>query len=111
MFFSREEDFNTLKAATERIFPEDDHGPGAIKLSVPYFIDKQLAGSWGTNAKAYMKDPFLQNKQTHEYQRKDSEQNKSGPNTSTQAPTPTPRYQSSKIGARYFYRAYEKWIR
>ncbi|TXL65735.1 gluconate 2-dehydrogenase subunit 3 family protein [Cerasibacillus terrae] len=108
MFFSREEDFNTLKAATERIFPEDDHGPGAIKLSVPYFIDKQLAGSWGTNAKAYMKDPFLQNKQTHEYQRKDSEQNKSGPNTSTQAPTPTPRYQSRQNRGEIFLQGLRK---
>src|SRR5690625_4636961 len=57
MFFSREEDFNTLSAATERIFPEDDNGPGAIELGVPYFIDKQLASFWGNNAKSYMHDP------------------------------------------------------
>src|SRR5690625_1338757 len=44
MFFSRSEDFAILAAATERIFPEDDQGPGAIELGVPYFIDKQLAG-------------------------------------------------------------------
>lgn len=93
-FFSREEDFATLKAATERILPEDDDGPGAIELGVPYFIDKQLTGSWGTNAKAYMKDPFYQNNQTHNYQHMDSKQNKSGPNTSTQAPSQIPRYQT-----------------
>ncbi|MGM8365968.1 gluconate 2-dehydrogenase subunit 3 family protein [Virgibacillus sp. W0181] len=94
VFFSRKEDFNILSIATERIFPEDENGPGAIELGVPYFIDKQLAGSWGTNAKEYMRDPFRQNKQTSEYQKKDSPQDKSGPNTSTKAPTPTPRYQS-----------------
>lgn len=94
VFFSRSEDFAILNAATERIYPEDDHGPGAIELGVPYFIDKQLAGSWGSNAKEYMRDPFLQNKQTFDYQKKSTMQNKSGPNTSTKAPTPTPRYQS-----------------
>lgn len=94
VFFSREEDFAVLSAATERIFPEDEHGPGAIGLGVPYFIDKQLAGSWGTNAKEYMKDPFMQNEQVHQYQHLTTQQDKSGPNASTKAPTPTPRYQS-----------------
>lgn len=94
MFFSRREDFEVLSAATERIFPEDEQGPGAIELGVPYFIDKQLAGSWGTNAKEYMHDPFWHNNETYEYQHKDTDQDKAGPNTSTKAPTPTPRYQS-----------------
>lgn len=94
MFFDRREDFETLAAATERIFPEDNQGPGAIELGVPYFFDKQLAGSWGTNAKAYMKDPFRQNQQVIDYQNQDTRQDKSGANTSSKAPTPTPRYQS-----------------
>src|SRR5690625_1213652 len=41
VFFDRKEDFEVLSAATERIFPKDDNGPGAIELDVPYFIDKQ----------------------------------------------------------------------
>jgi|SRR5690625_240869 len=94
MFFDREEDFAILMDATEQIFPKDEHGPGAIELGVPYFIDKQLAGSWGTNAKEYMRDPFLQNQQVLDYQDKDTDQDKSGPNTATKAPTPTPRYQT-----------------
>src|SRR5690625_1264249 len=57
MFFTRVEDFNVLKQATERIYPEDDNGPGAIGLGVPYFIDKQLAGDFGSNKKDYMKGP------------------------------------------------------
>lgn len=58
MFFTRHEDFRVLEQATERIYPEDDNGPGAIELGVPYFIDKQLAGPWGMNVKDYRQPPF-----------------------------------------------------
>src|SRR5699024_744092 len=44
--------------ATQRIYPKDDNGPGAIELGVPYFIDKQLTGYWGVNSKDYMQGPF-----------------------------------------------------
>lgn len=57
-FFDRKEVFNTLSAATERIFPKEDKGSGAIELGVPYFIDKQLNNSWGTNAHVYMERAF-----------------------------------------------------
>ena len=91
MFFSRREDFEILSAATERIFPKNDNGPGAIELGIPYFIDKQLAGSWGNNAKEYMRGPFIQNLQVQD---QDRDQDSQGPNTETQSPTPTPRYQT-----------------
>lgn len=58
MFFRRFEDFVVLEQATERIYPKDEHGPGAIGLGVPYFIDKQLAGSWGMNGKDYRQGPY-----------------------------------------------------
>lgn len=58
-FFTRHEDFVVLAAATERIFPEDENGPGAIKLGAPYYIDKQLAGQWGVNARDYRQGPFV----------------------------------------------------
>lgn len=58
MFFTRLEDFRVLEQATERVFPEDENGPGAIALGVPYFIDKQLAGDWGSNKKDYMHGPM-----------------------------------------------------
>ncbi|WP_052461624.1 gluconate 2-dehydrogenase subunit 3 family protein [Sporosarcina koreensis] len=57
-FFSRQHDFDVLTAATEQIFPEDEHGPGAIKLGVPYYIDKQLAGRWGINGRDYRHSPY-----------------------------------------------------
>ena len=70
-FFSRSDDFETLAAATERIYPDDDHGPGAIELGVPYYIDKQLAGSFGSNAHDYMRGPFkIRESNLLEYQTK-----------------------------------------
>ena len=68
MFFSRYEDFNVLRHATERIYPEDDHGPGAIGLGVPFFIDKQLAGAYGANKNDYMKGPAQQVEGINTYQ-------------------------------------------
>ncbi|WP_346014166.1 gluconate 2-dehydrogenase subunit 3 family protein [Sporosarcina sp. E16_8] len=94
VFINRAEDFDILSAATERLFPKDDLGPGAIELGIPYFIDKQLAGEWGMNSKEYMKGPFITNIQaagTHNVKR---DQDTQGPNAATQVPTPTPRYQS-----------------
>ncbi|MFD1929519.1 gluconate 2-dehydrogenase subunit 3 family protein [Sporosarcina siberiensis] len=58
-FFTRNEDFAVLQAATEQIFPKDENGPGAIELRAPYYIDKQLAGQWGVNAKDYRLGPFI----------------------------------------------------
>ena len=94
MFFSRKEDFDILSAATERIFPENDNGPGAIELGVPYFIDKQLAGAWGLNAKEYMKGPFILNQSVQGSQDNNRNQDSQGPNAETLSPTPTPRYQT-----------------
>lgn len=58
LYFTRFSDFVVLEQATERIYPENDNGPGAIGLDVPYFIDKQLAGDYGSNRKDYMDGPL-----------------------------------------------------
>src|SRR5699024_9935403 len=67
-FFKKNQDFDILSQATERIFPEDELGPGAISLGVPYFIDNQLAGSYGVNAREYMQGPFDIGEPTQGYQ-------------------------------------------
>ncbi|MFC4411776.1 gluconate 2-dehydrogenase subunit 3 family protein [Chungangia koreensis] len=67
-FFTNANAFNVLSQATERIFPEDDLGPGAIGLGAPYFIDNQLAGGYGMNAKEYMQGPFKDGEKTQGYQ-------------------------------------------
>lgn len=61
MFFDRYEDYRTLEVASELIYPEDDHGAGAIALGVPIFIDKQLAMIWGVNGNDYRHGPFKVN--------------------------------------------------
>lgn len=94
VFFDRKEDFNVLSAATERLFPKDKNGPGAIELAVPYFIDKQLNGSWGTNVHEYMEGPFPINPFVREYEHKDVKQSKQGPNAETLPGIPGARYQS-----------------
>lgn len=94
IFFSRNEDFDTLSAATERLFPETDVGPGAIALGVPYFIDRQLAGDWGTNSHDYTAGPFPQITEVDQYEEMDTDQNEKGPLAGVQIPVPTPRYQT-----------------
>lgn len=67
-FFKNAAEFAVLEQATERIFPEDDLGPGAIGLGVPFFIDHQLAGSYGENSREYMQPPFAVGEVTQGYQ-------------------------------------------
>ena len=68
MYFSNREHFDILSAACERIYPEDDNGPGAIKLDAPYFIDHQLAGAYGNNTNEYMQGPFKEGSPYQGYQ-------------------------------------------
>ena len=68
MYFSNAEDFKVLSLASERIFPADELGPGAIELDVPYYIDHQLAGTWGNNARDYMMGPFFKGIETQGFQ-------------------------------------------
>lgn len=68
MFFQQDLEFDTLSAACERIYPKDSQGGGAIALGVPYFIDNQLAGAYGFNAREYMQGPFMPGKPEQGYQ-------------------------------------------
>lgn len=47
-----------VAAAASRIFPTDDAGPGAREAGVVIFIDRQLAGPWGRDARRYTHEPF-----------------------------------------------------
>src|SRR5699024_6519262 len=70
MFFQNSHEIYVLSQAVERLLPEDDLGPGAIGLGVPYFIDNQLAGSYGYNTHEYMQGPFYKGEPTQGYQGK-----------------------------------------
>ncbi|WP_372011154.1 gluconate 2-dehydrogenase subunit 3 family protein [Paenibacillus chitinolyticus] len=67
MFFNQEQ-LRITEAATERIFPKDELGPGAKELGAAYYIDHQLAGQWGMNARDYMMGPFYKAEATQGYQ-------------------------------------------
>lgn len=67
MFFTQGE-FKVIEPAVERIYPEDDNGPGAKELGVGFYIDHQLAGEWGFNAREYMEPPFFHGEKVQGYQ-------------------------------------------
>jgi gluconate 2-dehydrogenase gamma chain len=56
-FFSGD-DYNVISAMANRIFPNDDLGPGATQLGVVEYIDSQLAGAWGSGERMYRQGPF-----------------------------------------------------
>ncbi len=57
MFFTQSQ-LRITEAAVERIFPKDDIGPGAVELGVAFFIDHQMASTWGRNGREYRMGPF-----------------------------------------------------
>ncbi|WP_160725285.1 gluconate 2-dehydrogenase subunit 3 family protein [Bacillus sp. USDA818B3_A] len=68
MYFTNPATFEVLKSAIERIYPEDENGPGATGLGVHFFIDHQLAGAYGQNAREYMQGPFAPGSNFQGYQ-------------------------------------------
>ena len=53
-----------VEAVAETMIPTDSNGPGAKEAGVIYFIDKQLAGDYGNNARMYTQGPFIRPNQT-----------------------------------------------
>jgi len=47
-----------IEAATGRLIPKDELGPGAVEAGVPIFIDRQLAGEFGRGGRWYMQGPW-----------------------------------------------------
>jgi gluconate 2-dehydrogenase gamma chain len=60
----------TIQAAAERIFPSDASGPGATEAGVVIYIDRQLAGPYGSDKYRYTKGPFVESVPEHGYQGK-----------------------------------------
>lgn len=57
-----------IEAATERLIPHDDIGPGAKDTGVALFIDHQLAGPFGRGARWYMQGPWAKGEPTQGFQ-------------------------------------------
>ena len=52
------EEAATVAAIADRIIPPDELGPGGKDAGCAVFIDRQLAGPYGTHAWLYMEPPF-----------------------------------------------------
>jgi gluconate 2-dehydrogenase gamma chain len=60
----------TVQSAAERIFPSDASGPGATEAGVVIYIDRQLAGPYGSDKYRFTKAPFVESVPEHGYQGK-----------------------------------------
>jgi len=67
MFF-RPDEVLFIEAATERLIPADENGPGALAAGVPTFLDRQLAGAWGAGERLYRPGPWHDGEPTQGYQ-------------------------------------------
>jgi len=57
-----------VSAAVDTFIPADDLSPSGSDCGVAVFIDRQLAGAWGSGARLYRDGPYLQGKPEHGYQ-------------------------------------------
>ena len=48
-----------VKAATDRLIPPSEDGPGALEAGVPEFIDRQMDDAYGHGGYWYMHGPFV----------------------------------------------------
>ena len=55
-------------AAADTIIPADEHSPSGSDCGVANFIDRQLAGAYGSGARLYRQGPFPQGKPEQGYQ-------------------------------------------
>src|SRR5215469_18088992 len=59
-----------IAAATARIFPSDEAGPGAPEAGVIIYIDRQLASPYGRDRHRYVQAPFEEGVPEQGYQGK-----------------------------------------
>jgi gluconate 2-dehydrogenase gamma chain len=57
-----------IVAAVDTLIPADDLTPSGSDCGVAVFIDRQLAGAFGSGARVYRNGPFVQGKPEHGYQ-------------------------------------------
>ena len=72
--FFTEPEAKVIVAACERIFPADEAGPGATHAGAIVYIDRQLAGPYGSDRYRYTKPPFIESLPEHGYQGRENPQ-------------------------------------
>jgi gluconate 2-dehydrogenase gamma chain len=58
-FFNPDE-WAFVAAACDRLIPGDEHGPGAVELGVPEFIDRHMQTPYASGDIWYMQGPFIE---------------------------------------------------
>ncbi|MEI9970709.1 MAG: gluconate 2-dehydrogenase subunit 3 family protein [Ignavibacteriota bacterium] len=66
--FFRPEEVAFLSAAVDRLIPPDDEWPGAVDAGVVVYIDRQMAGAWGSAGYMYWHGPFKEGTPSQGYQ-------------------------------------------
>jgi gluconate 2-dehydrogenase gamma chain len=66
--FFRPDEARFIEAATERLIPADENGPGALAAGVPNYLDRQLGGAWGAGERLYRPGPWHDGEPTQGYQ-------------------------------------------
>jgi gluconate 2-dehydrogenase gamma chain len=66
--YLQEPEVRFLEAAVEQLIPTDALSPGARDAGVVVYIDRQLAGSWGTHGRQYRSGPWMQGTPQQGYQ-------------------------------------------
>jgi gluconate 2-dehydrogenase gamma chain len=66
--FFRPDEVLFVEAATERLIPADQNGPGALAAGVPTYIDRQLGGAWGAGERLYRSGPWQPGQPSQGYQ-------------------------------------------
>jgi gluconate 2-dehydrogenase gamma chain len=67
VFLNREE-AAFIESAVARLIPADTTWPGALEAGVANYIDKQLAGAWGTGERLYRSGPWRPGTPSQGYQ-------------------------------------------
>ncbi|CDG82127.1 gluconate 2-dehydrogenase subunit 3 family protein [Janthinobacterium agaricidamnosum] len=49
-----------IHAACDRLIPHDEHGPGALELGVPEFLDRHMQTPYASGDIWYMQGPYLE---------------------------------------------------
>jgi len=58
-FFNAKE-WKFVIAAVDRLIPHDEHGPGAVELGVPEFLDRHMQTPYAAGAIWFMQGPFME---------------------------------------------------
>jgi gluconate 2-dehydrogenase gamma chain len=64
------DEWRFVNAAADRLIPHDDHGPGAIELGVPEFLDRHMQTPYAAGSIWYLQGPFLEASSDFGYQGK-----------------------------------------